>query len=58
MRKGKPLTVYLSEDLHYRLDQSAKRNYRTKTAQVVLALEQFLADEPAPPKKKPRRRGK
>jgi predicted transcriptional regulator len=51
MRTGKPLTVYLPESLSKRLEESAKRNHRTKTVQVVLALEQFLdADESAAPK--------
>ncbi len=45
MRTGKPLTVYLPEVLRERLEESAARNYRTKTAQVILALEEFLATD-------------
>ncbi len=44
-RKGKLLNVYLPEELAQRLEDSAKRNYRTKTVQVILALERFLADD-------------
>jgi predicted transcriptional regulator len=53
-RGGKPLTVYLSPELWDRLEQSAQRMRRTKTAQVTLALEAFLDAEDsnhAPPKK-------
>jgi predicted DNA-binding protein len=47
-RTGKQLAIYLPAELYDRLDASAKRNHRTKTVQVVLALEAFLAaDEEA-----------
>jgi predicted transcriptional regulator len=56
MRTGKSLTIFLPRELSERLEQSAKRNRRSKTMQVVIALEQFLeADEatatPAKPEK-------
>jgi hypothetical protein len=47
MRTGKAVTIYLPLDLVERLEASARRNYRTKTAQVVLALEKFLAEDEA-----------
>jgi hypothetical protein len=46
-RKGKPFTVYLPEELNERLGASARRNYRTKRAQLILALEKFLAQDEA-----------
>jgi predicted transcriptional regulator len=59
MRTGKPLTIYLPVELSRRLDDSAKRNHRTKTVQVILALEQYLANDEAGsvgPKRPPRKR--
>jgi predicted DNA-binding protein len=53
-RTGKLLNVYLPPELTARLEESAKRSHRTKTAQVILALEQYLAqgeDTPAKPKR-------
>jgi hypothetical protein len=44
-RAGKPFTVYLPEELSERLTASARRNYRTKSAQLILALEKFLAED-------------
>jgi len=46
-RTGKQLAIYLPAELYDRLDASARRNHRTKTVQVVLALEAFLAAEEA-----------
>lgn len=46
-RTGKQLAIYLPADLYDRLDASARRNHRTKTVQVVLALEAFLAADEA-----------
>jgi predicted DNA-binding protein len=47
MRTGKSLTIYLPPELSERLEASAKRNYRTKTVQVILALEGFLSEDEA-----------
>jgi hypothetical protein len=46
-RTGKQLAIYLPAELYDRLDASAKRWHRTKTVQVVLALEAFLAADEA-----------
>jgi predicted transcriptional regulator len=46
-RTGKQLAIYLPAELYDRLDASARRNHRTKTVQVVLALEAFLAADEA-----------
>lgn len=48
MRKGKKLlAAYVPEELHQRLDESAKRNRRSKTMQLILALERFLDEDEA-----------
>ena len=54
-RKGKLLGVYLPDDLAARLEESAKRNHRTKTMQVILALEQFLDEDEEAAAEKPKR---
>ena len=67
MRTGKSLTIYLPPELNARLNASAKRNHRTKTTQVILALEAFIAadeaastkdPDPAPEAPKPKRKRK
>jgi hypothetical protein len=57
-RNGRLLNVYLPEDLARRLEESAERNHRTKTMQVVLALEQFLEADGAATEVKPKQGGK
>jgi predicted transcriptional regulator len=47
VRSGKLLSVYLPDELSERLAQSAERNHRTKTVQVILALTAFLDAEEA-----------
>jgi hypothetical protein len=46
-RTGKPFTAYLPEELNERLGASAARNRRTKRAQLIIALERFLAEDEA-----------
>jgi hypothetical protein len=67
-RTGRPFTVYLPEGLSERLTASARRNYRTKSAQVIMALEWFLAQDearanplaapPMPPPEEPAAKGR
>jgi hypothetical protein len=58
VRTDKPLTVFLSPDLGEWLAEAPKRNSRTKTVQVVLALERFLPEDEKPAARRPGGRGK
>jgi predicted DNA-binding protein len=55
-RTGVSLQLWLPPELADRLTETAWRNRRTKTAEVILALERYLeepaAAEPKPPSKR------
>jgi hypothetical protein len=44
-RSGKPLNVWIPEELREALDQSAAKNRRLLTTEVVIALEQYLSTQ-------------
>jgi hypothetical protein len=48
MRNGRQIAMHIPNDVYHRLRDSARRNRRTMTCQVVLALNLFLdVDESA-----------
>jgi predicted transcriptional regulator len=44
-RQGKPLNVWLDDDLRNALDEMVKRSRRSITAEVSIALEEYLAKQ-------------